>query len=737
MRPLRRRFFVLLTAAALLLVQTPAAAAVVDTINFTETQFVISAGTDITGIAWAPDGSNRLFVTRKGGQVRIVKDGALLSTPFATETVYTAVECGLIGMAFDPGFVTNGYVYFFATVSGSEQQIIRYTAVGDTGTNRTVIVPGLPTVGANHVGGAVGFGPDGMIYWGIGDLGNGTGVDADLTSLASKIGRAHANGGVPDDNPFFDGAGPQNDYIWARGFRNPFTFTWRPETEQLWVNSVGTNFEQVFVVGRGDHAGWNDYENNQPPPFIRPVIAYRTNNTQTFTIAGASRSAGVTTFTTSDHRLPVGTTVTIAGVGDASFNGTVHVSAVPTPNTFQIAQAGPDATTSGGTATTLNIGGAITGGAFFESTAFPAAYRGDFFFPDFNTGNIVRANILPGGPIASVEIWSTNIGSAIDIDVGPDGNLYYARYQGNIFRASFNATAQGLVVSRRFLRTSEGSIAAFNVRLAMAPAADVSVTVEHTAGDTDLSVTLGASLTFTPANWATPQIVHVSAAQDSETVDSVATITVSSSGLASEDVVVRATSVGVPLPPAAPANLLAEATSTTSVSLTWTAASGATEYDIERASAGTGFQSLTTVQAISYADTTAVASTAYLYRVKATNAGGASPYSNVDLATSVIFTDDPVVAQETTIRAVHISQLRTAVDAVRSLAGLSQQAWIDSSLVAGATPMRKIHVEELRSSLASALSDLGRPPLTLTDPTLTTATDIKAPHIQELRNAVK
>ena len=422
-------------------------------------------------------------------------------------------------------------------------------------------------------------------------------------------------------------------------------------------------------------------------------------------------------------------------MGDPSFNGDAYVTAVPAFNVFQIAQAGPDATSGGGTAASLNIGGAILGGTFVESTAFPSAYRGDFFFPDFNTGNIVRADILPGGQIASVDIWAFDIGNAIDMDIGPDGNLYIARYGGNILRVAFNASSQGLVVSRRFLRTSEGSVAAFNVRLAIAPVADVSVTVARTAGDTELSVTQGSSLTFTPANWATPQIVHLSSAQDPDAADQVATIRVSSPGLASEDVVVRATSV--PAQPAAPANLLAVATSTTSVSLTWTAAGGAMQYDIERASAGTGFLPLTSVLTNSHVDTTAAASTAYLYRVKATNDVGSSPYSNVDLATSVIFTDDPVVAQVTPIRAVHISQLRTAVDAVRFLAGLSQDAWTDSALVPGATLVRKIHVEELRSRLSAALSALALPPLTLTDPTLTTATNVRVEHIQELRNAAK
>ena len=161
------------------------------------------------------------------------------------------------------------------------------------------------------------------------------------------------------------------------------------------------------------------------------------------------------------------------------------------------------------------------------------------------------------------------------------------------------------------------------------------------------------------------------------------------------------------------------------------------QYDIERRSVGTGFLALTSVLTNSHVDTTAAASTAYLYLVKATNTVDSSPYSNVDLSTSVIFMDDPVVAQLTPIGAVHISQLRTAVDAVRFLAGLSQDAWTDSALVPGATLVQKIHVEELRSRLSAALSVLALPPLTLTDPTLTTATNVRVEHIQELRNAAK
>src|SRR4051812_19834735 len=117
--------------------------AVVDAANFTEATYV-NGGANLnsaTGLAWAPDGSNRLFVTRKTGQVRVVQDGVLLATPFATvNPVYTNSECGLIGLTFDRNYATNHYIYFFVTVSGTEQQIIRYTDVNNTGTDKTTIV---------------------------------------------------------------------------------------------------------------------------------------------------------------------------------------------------------------------------------------------------------------------------------------------------------------------------------------------------------------------------------------------------------------------------------------------------------------------------------------------------------------------------------------------------------------------------------------------------------------------
>ena len=99
-------------------------------------QLITTRGSEITSMAWAPDGSGRLFLTAKGGNVWIIRDGAALPDPFITtdpDRIETNSECGLLGIAFDPAFMNNGYVYFFITRSSSEQQIIRYRAVGDVG----------------------------------------------------------------------------------------------------------------------------------------------------------------------------------------------------------------------------------------------------------------------------------------------------------------------------------------------------------------------------------------------------------------------------------------------------------------------------------------------------------------------------------------------------------------------------------------------------------------------------
>ena len=513
----------------------------IDAVNFTEAPWITLTGT-LTGMAWAPDRSQRLFVIDKGGTVHIVRWGSPpTEMTFATiSPIYTGSECGLIGLTFDPNFQVNHYVYFFVTVSASEQQIIRYTAVGDVATDKTVIVSGLPTIGANHDGGSIGFGPDGKLYWGIGDNGNSSGVNADLASLAAKIGRANADGTIPNDNPFFDGPGSNNDYVWARGMRNPFTLTFQPTTGALWMNVVGTSYEQVFVVRKGDHAGYNAYENNQPSGFITPIIKYRTNNTDTRDLIAAARAQNVVTFTTSaPHGFRKGETIDVAGVADASFSGSFYVATLPSSTTFTVVQSGPNGGSTGGTATTRYHGGCITGGTFYDGTQFGPAYRGNFFFGDYNSGKLMRVVLETDSTVASVDDWAIGLANLTDTSLGPDGALYYMSIGGTIYRTTFNNASQGLIVSSTHLWMAEAGQTSVSVSLAMAPESDLTVNVARISGDADVGVGEGAVLTFTTANWNLPQAVTITAADDLDTVPDTATLAVTSTALASESIFVN------------------------------------------------------------------------------------------------------------------------------------------------------------------------------------------------------
>ncbi|MDY7231845.1 PQQ-dependent sugar dehydrogenase [Hyalangium rubrum] len=543
-----KAFATLLALVGLLALVPGTALATVSERGFTEQVFVEGGLSELTAMAWAPDGSNRLFITRKRGEIRVVKNGELLSTPWATVSpLRTSGESGLIGLAFDPHFATNRYVYVVATVFVNEgtvdQQILRYTDVEGVGTDRTVILAGLPTGGGNHNGGGLAFGPDGMLYFGVGDGFSPVGVE-DLSSLVAKIGRTRTDGTAPEDNPFFDGPGPNNDYIWARGFRNPFGLAFQPGTGKLWVDVAGDLYEQVFAVQGGDHAGWPRYEANQPPEFLAPVIRYGTNHAPQL-IADRMRAVrrdGIATFTLeAPHHLRPGERITISQVGDASFHGDGDVASVPTPETFTVVQPGPDVWSNRGVLTLQNLGGSVTGGAFYQGTAFPPAYRGNFFFGDFNSDSILRAVIDAQGTVTRVEPWAQGVSGAVSVAVGPDGALYYASfYTGHIYRTSYTAPLPRLRVSTERIDVQEGQTASFTVRMEEAPAAPVTITVwPPSSPDRELSVVQGSDLTFTPDNHATPQTATFAAGEDADALHDSVSFFIGGPGVEPREVTVR------------------------------------------------------------------------------------------------------------------------------------------------------------------------------------------------------
>lgn len=182
-----------------------------------------------------------------------------------------------------------------------------------------------------------------------------------------------------------------------------------------------------------------------------------------------------------------------------------------------------------------------------------------------------------------------------------------------------------------------------------------------------------------------------------------------------------------------PAGLIATAATPTRVDISWTAVPGATSYEIDRRSPGVAFAPIASSPANSYSDESAEPGTAYLYRARSVIAGAASGNSNPDLATTVFFTD-PALLAGTLVKAIHLQQLRTAIHAVRALAGLSPATVTDSA--SAGTSIKAIHFAELRLALDEARAALSLSAGGYSDASLEGVV-IKAVHVQELRARVQ
>jgi glucose/arabinose dehydrogenase len=261
--------------------------------GFTETQ--IAGGlSSPTAMDFAPDG--RLFVCLQGGQLRVIKNGALLATPFLTVSVDSSGERGLLGVAFDPDFQTNNFIYVYYTVltTPRHNRVSRFTANGDVATpNSEVPILELENLSSatNHNGGAIHFGPDGKLYVAVGENANGANSQT-LTNRLGKILRINADGSIPSDNPFFNTASGANRAIWALGLRNPYTFAFQPNTTRLFINDVGQNtWEEINDGIAGSNYGWPNTEGfTSDPNFRSPLFAYGhgTGSTTGCAIAGGA-----------------------------------------------------------------------------------------------------------------------------------------------------------------------------------------------------------------------------------------------------------------------------------------------------------------------------------------------------------------------------------------------------------------------------------------------------------------
>lgn len=230
-----------------------------------------------TAMQFAPDG--RLFVCEQGGQVRVIKNGQLLPTPFVTLAVDSSGERGLLGIAFDPAFASNGFVYlYYTTPTSAHNRISRFTANGDVAASSSEVeILNLEALSGatNHNGGAIDFGADGKLYVAVGDNAN----SANSQTLANRLGkmlRINSDGSIPFDNPFYMTASGVNRAIWAFGLRNPFTFAFDSDGAQIFINDVGGGSWEEINEGRpGVNYGWPETEGSSTDPrFENPLYAY-------------------------------------------------------------------------------------------------------------------------------------------------------------------------------------------------------------------------------------------------------------------------------------------------------------------------------------------------------------------------------------------------------------------------------------------------------------------------------
>ncbi len=328
---------------------------------------------------------NRAFVVEQGGRIRIVRGGAVVGTPFldVSSKISTGGERGLLGLAFHPQYASNGRFYVNYTDRSGDTHISEFRAsppaadAVDPATERELLFVRQPF--ANHNGGGLAFGNDGMLYAGLGDGGNAgdpQGNGQNLSTPLGKLLRMNVDAGtpfaVPSDNPFVARAGAF-PAIWAYGLRNPWRFAFDRETGDLFLADVGQNaVEEVDFAAAprrgGENYGWNIME-----------------GTRCFQPASGCNQAGLT--------LPV-----------------------------------LDYTHSEGCS--------ITGGVVYRGCRLPG-YAGTYFYSDYCTA-FIRSFRMQGGQAVDRRDWTAALGRGLNAPTSfgrdDEGEVYIVDQDGEVYK---------------------------------------------------------------------------------------------------------------------------------------------------------------------------------------------------------------------------------------------------------------------------------------------------------------
>jgi glucose/arabinose dehydrogenase len=332
---------------------------------------------------FAPDG--RLFILEKSGAVKI-SQGASAALTFLTLTVDQNTERGLLGIAFDPNWTTDKYVYIYYSRNGAGANRVSRFKVSTTDANKadpaseTVLFDLSPlTNSAYHNGGGLHFGKDGFLYLTTGDNRLPTNAPSLNVQLGKILRFSKVYSGtagiptIPTDNPFYTTATGNNRAIWGLGLRNPFTFAVQPGTGRIFINDVGEDgYEEINEATQsGQNFGWPSTE-------------------------GPTSAAGITG--------PIGGYVNGTGVNEAEC--------------------------------------AIVGATFYNPPAnaqqYPADFVGDYFYGDHCSANIKSIDL--SAP-ASPTVFATSIGGHLmDLKTGPNGYLYYLTLEGIVGIIKYTGT---------------------------------------------------------------------------------------------------------------------------------------------------------------------------------------------------------------------------------------------------------------------------------------------------------
>jgi glucose/arabinose dehydrogenase len=329
---------------------------------------ILATGFDLpTTFEFLPDG--RMLVAELQGRIKLLPPPYLTPSPGLflqiTNIGQAGVQQGIYDLVLDPAFTTNHYYYVFYTLgTPNHDRVSRFTANaaldGTVPGSEFVLYEDPQDANAEHHGGALNFGNDGKLLFTTGEHFVPSAAPL-LTSPRGKVHRINTDGTAPADNPFYDGAGPNVDTIWARGLRNPYRAYYDPPTGRLFIGDVGgndpaTSKEEIDLGVRGADYGWPATEGPCATPCTSPLLWYP--------------------------------------------------------------HAGRDA--------------AVTSGFVYHGTAFPAAYRGAYFYADY-TQNWIRGLTLDAGGVVTGTFNFEPADGTVDgpygdivyLAEGPDGALYY------------------------------------------------------------------------------------------------------------------------------------------------------------------------------------------------------------------------------------------------------------------------------------------------------------------------